>query len=1091
MITVVVYGVLFLLGFLALARLPSFSIRRPVTVTMVSLGLVLVGAIALTRLPIELYPNFSFGDISIIINIRGGMPPVEVESRVTKPIEEAVGDVTHMKDIISISEEARSRVVLTFEPGTDMDFAALEVREKFSKVRSKLPPEIEKPIIAKFEQTDQPILIAAVTALNYTPEMLRRLIDEEIKEKIFRVEGVANVEVGGGRERKILVEVDLKKLQAFRLPIDRVTRILNLSNLNLLSGEVDQGRNKYLIRAMGEFGSLREMEDLGLAMTPSRSVIRLKDVATVKDSFLEATSYARVNTLPVVSMYIQKETTANTVKVAGEVMKTFERIKKDPRMPRDLKTIITYNQAVQIQRSIDAVGSALIGGAVLAILVLGPFLGTHPLPRRIALPAVAAVTALAVATERFAAVPASTVRWIMSLLLAFLLVTAALWRHLRLTLIVAIAIPLATVVTFGMMFFQKLTLNIMTLGGLAMGIGMLVDNSIVVLDNIIKHRARGEAPRSSALTGATEMLLAIVASTFTTIVVLFPIVFVNKEIRLLYTGFALTISYALIISLFVALSVVPLLASRLDFPVEVAPRRPLKIRSRYRRFLMGCFKSRWPIAAVTFFVCLAGWQVYQTIPKEFLGTAEAEDFTIFVELPSGAKLEISDQAVAKIEKIVEGVPEVKSVSARVEPWSSKVYVKLLPLAERSRSTKDVIDSLRPQVEEAERSFREAFIYFEEPHEVETNEVIVEIYGWDYEILNQLAVEMLKRMQAVPGLTDLKIRWRRGRPEWLVRVDKVKAARFGLTVEEIANALHAQMRGLRATLYHTEGKEVEVVTRLQEEDRATLEKLRRMTFTLPSREVVFLEQVARLEPGIGPSKIWRKNHERMIQVSANRGRYAFGEAAGKVFETIKGMPFPKDYYWRFGENYWRLLQNQKELRLAFILSLVLIYLVLASLFESYSQPLIIGGPVPLALVGATLSLKFAHQSLNVGALMGMILLGGVVVNNAIILVDEINRLRLLGVRVKRAVLAASLSRVRPIAMTSLTTIIGLLPLALSRSEESSLWSPMAMVVIGGMVVGTVLTPIVTPGFYLILEDLRRIFPAMIPFKKRLPSTGTVS
>ena len=916
--------------------LPNFAIKRPVTVAMIYISFLLIGVVGLTRLPIELYPNYSFGDISVIIDIRGGMPPVEVESRVTKLVEEAVGDTTHMKDLISISEEGRSRVVLSFEPGTDMDFAALEVREKFSKVRSKMPPEIEKPVIAKFEQNDQPIVIVAVTAPDFTPEMLRRLVDEQIKDKISRVEGVANVEVGGGRERKILVEVDQAKLQAFRVPLERVTRLLGMSNLNLLTGEYNLERNKYIIRAMGELHSLQDIENLGVMLTPSNSVIHIKDVATVKDSFLEATSFARVNSLQVVSLYVQKETTSNTVKVAGEVMKAFDAIQKNPKSPKNLKFIVTYNQAVQIQKAIDEVSSALISGAVLTILVLGAFLSTHWLPRLLCVPAMLGVTALALASYRYQAIPTAVVTMVMDMLLVLLLIVAAVWRHLRVTLIVAIAIPLATAITFGLMFFQKLTLNIMTLGGLAMGIGMLVDNSIVVLDNVIKRIGQGESRENSSVNGASEMLLAIMAATITHVVVLMPIVFVNKEIRILYTGFALTISYSLISSLFVALTAVPLMAARLPFPIVLKQKRTRnRLQVLYRKFMIFCLRWRWVVILIAGILFVASAEIFQTIPKEFIGTAEAEDFTIFVELPTGAKLDISDQAVAKTEKMLKDVPEVKSVSSRVEPWSSKVYVKLVSLAERTRSTKDVMESLRPQLQEIEKGFKEAFIYFEEPQQTETNEIILEIYGWDYEVLNQLAVEMLKRMQQVKGLTDLKIRWRRGRPEWQIRIDRSKAARFGLTVEEVANAIHAQMRGLRATLYHTESKEVEVITRLQESDRATLEKLRRMTFTLPNREVVTLEQIGKLEPGIGPSKIWRKNHERMIQASANRGKFAFGEAAQKVYGAIKDMPFPKDYYWRFGENYWKLMQNQKELSFSLSMSLILLFLVLASLFESYS------------------------------------------------------------------------------------------------------------------------------------------------------------
>ncbi len=1083
--------------------LPSFSIRRPVTVLMLCLGMGLVGGISLTRLPIELYPNFSFGDISIIINIRGGMPPEEVENQVARPIEEAVGDVSHMKDIISISEEGRARVVLTFEPGTDMDFAALEVREKFSKVRNKLPKEIEKPIIAKFEQEDTPVLIMALAALDTTPESLRRLVDEGIKDRIMRVEGVANVDVGGGRERKILVEIDIAKLQAFRLPIDRVTRLLSVSNLNLLAGDVDRSRNKYLIRAMGEFHSLKEIEDLAIAVTPSRSVIRLKDLATVKDSYLEAESYARVNALPVVSLYVQKETTANTVEVVKRVLQVVDQIQKDPKMPKNIRFIVTNDQSVQILRAIDLVGSSLISGATLAILILGMFLASSRFLQIAFIPTTIIITALSVLTYRFQSISVDLINQIMNWFLAGLFMLAVFSKHLRLTLICALAIPVATIVTFGFMFFMNtisksigvasLTLNVMTLGGLALGVGMLVDNAIVVIDNILKFRSEGAAPREAAEKGASEMMLAILASSMTNVVVFLPIIFINKEIRILYTGFAMTNCFSLLASLIVALTVVPLLASRLPFPVNVARKKPLWIRTKYRSFMTQCLQWRWIIAVVVIFICLAGFRLYEAVPKEFLGAAEAEDFTVFVELPSGAKLEISDQAVSKIEETLKEVPEIKSVSSRVEKWSSKIYVKLVPLAERSRSTKDVMDSLRPKVDEIEKGFKEAFIYFEEPRDTESNEVILEIYGWDYEVLNQLAVEMLKRMQSVPGLTDLKIRWRRGRPEWLVRVDKIKAARYGLSVEDVSQTLHAEMRGLRATLYHTEAKEVEVVTRLGEADRATLDKLRRLTFTLPNREVVTLEQIGKLEPSIGPSKIWRKNKQRMIQVSANRGRYAFGDAAKKVNEAIKNIPFPEDYYWKFGANYWKLIQNQKELLFALGLSLVLVFLVLASLFESIFQPFIIMVTAPLAGFGAFLTLKLTHQSMNVGALMGTIMLVGIVVNNAIILVDEVNRLQSQGYRLRRALVNGSVSRVRPIAMTSLTTILGFLPLALSRTEESSLWAPMALVSIGGLSCATFMTPIVTPALYLCLHDLNTVSGSMIrffrnPFKKTAHSAA---
>ena len=1076
--------------------LPGFSVRRPVTISMLFLGLCLVGGFALTQLPIELYPNFSFGDISIIVDIRGGMPPSEVETLVTRPIEETVSTVSHLKDVISISEEGRSRIVLTFEPGTNMDFAALEVREKFSRVRSKLPQEIEKPIIAKFEESDRPILIVAVTALGYTTEGLRKIVDEQIKDPIARVGGVANVEVGGGRERKILIEVDVDRLQAFGLPIDRVTRLLNVSNLNLALGSVERVRDKYLIRAVGEFQSLEEIKQLGIAVAPSGTLIRVQDVAQVKDSFMEPTSFARVNALPVVSLYLQKETTANTVRVIDATLAQLERLK--PTLPKDLKFVTIYNQALSIKRAIEAVRDALIQGAVLSVLVLALFLGATRWQRGVSGLALLLVTAFILVQARTAWIPGGKAMAVLTLVLGGLVLAAGWWHRLRLTLITALSIPIAVTITFGLMFFQELTLNIMTLGGLALGVGMLVDNSIVVLDNIVKHAARqpGADRRRTAIGGAQEMLLAIVASTLTTIVVFLPIVFLNKEIRILYAGQALTITYSLLASLFVALTLVPLLASRLHprvfWETPARSRRPWWRRA-YRRLLALLMRARYLLLAGLVVTSLAAWWAYERkLPKEFIGSTEQEDFTIFVELPTGAKLAVSDDAVAKIEKVLATIPEVKNAQSRVEPWSSKVYVKLVPLGERTRSTKEVIEALRPQVEEVERQYREAFIYFEEQQEVETNEIILEIYGYDYEVLNQLAMEMLKRMQTVPGLTDLKIRWRRGRPEWQVQVDKQKAAALGLNVEAVAHALHAQMRGLRATLYHAESREIEVVTRLEERDRATLDQLRRLPLVLPNQQVVRLEQVATLLPGLGPSKIWRKNKQRMIQVSANRGRYPFGTAAAKVYQAVRDTPFPKDYFWRFGENYWRLLANQREMTFALILTLCLIYLVLASLFESYAQPWVILTTAPLAAIGAVGALLLTRQAVNIGALMGAIMLGGIVVNNAIILMDQVNRLtRTAHLRLTRALLTAGHDRLRPIFMTALTTILGLLPMAMSRTEESSLWTPLAITVIGGLTFATFLTLVVIPAATLIVRDLLENSRSMILFPIRLLKLKTVS
>ncbi|MBU1061397.1 MAG: efflux RND transporter permease subunit, partial [Candidatus Omnitrophica bacterium] len=497
-------------------NLSELSVKRPVSILMLFIGIFLVGVVSLSRLPVELKPNVAYGDISIIIGVRGEMPPTEVESLVTRHVEEAVSTVSYLENIYSTSKAGESRVWLEFEPGTDMRFAALEVREKFSKIRDKLPKEIEKPIIAQYKESDMPVLLLAVSGEGYTPEMLRKLVDEQIKESILRVEGVANVDVYGGRERKILIEVDKNKLYKYNIPMESIVSSISANNLNLLAGNIQLRKNKFLIRIIGEFESLKDIENVGVATTPQGTIIKLKEIAEVKDSFLEPTNYARTDIEPVVSIYIQKESTANTIQVASDIKEELERVKT--KLPRDVFIKATLDQAVAIKEAIDAVKKSILYGAILAVLILLLFL-----------------------------------------------------RDPMVTSIIGVTIPLSVMATFILMFFYKISINVMTLSGLALGIGMLVDNSIVVLENIDKKKKGIEFSKpgwkirytQAIVSGTSEVGLAIVASTLTTIIVFLPFIFVNKATRMLWGGLALTVTFSLLSSLFVALTLVPMMSDRI------------------------------------------------------------------------------------------------------------------------------------------------------------------------------------------------------------------------------------------------------------------------------------------------------------------------------------------------------------------------------------------------------------------------------------------------------------------------------------------------------------------------------------------------
>ncbi|MFA4991184.1 MAG: efflux RND transporter permease subunit [Candidatus Omnitrophota bacterium] len=1035
-------------------NLPDFSVNKPVSISMFFIAAIIVGAVSLLSLPVELKPNIAYGDISIIVAVRGGMPPQEVESMVTKPIEEAVSTASHLQNVYSTSKAGESRIWLEFEPGIDMDFAALEVKEKFSKVRDKLPKEIEKPILAQYKESDTPIMVLAITSKVHSVESLRRIVDEQVKERILRVSGVANVDVYGGRERKILVEIDQARLRAHHIPIDYVVSSLGANNLNLLLGEIDKDKNKYLIRAIGTFNSTKDIEAIGVGTGPQGGVIRLKDVAIVKDSYMEPVAYARTDIEPVVSIYIQKESTANTISVVNGIKKELVKIRGI--IDKNIYVKNTLNQADIIQDAIRSVKASLINGAFLAVLIL---------------------------------------------LLAL--------RDFKPTFIIAVTIPVSVMITFVLMYFQKLSLNVMTLSGLALGIGMLVDNSIVVLDNIDKKRSEADYGKdwkkrhsSVCVDGAAEMGLAITASTLTTVIVFLPFAFVNKEMRMLWSGLAYTVTYSLLVSLFVAMTLVPALSSQMvRRPPKIKKAGPSKrdlfyrIKFWYRKILFVSIRHRNIVIAAAFLTLIVALFFGTRLGKEFTAEEEEGRFTIFVELEPGAKLDVTDKMAKQIEDRLVDIKEIKTFTSRVEPWSSKIYVKLIPLAERKRTTKEVMDLIRAEADKVAKRYKGGFVYFSEIQESGLKELTLDLYGYDYRVLKELAVSIATRLGSVPGFEDIRMSRISGRPEWLIKIDKKKTAKFGFTTQDVAETLHGEIRGLRATLFHTEAREVETVSRLQKRYREKLDDIRRLVIYSPEGESILLEQLADFVPDIGSSEIVRKNKTRVVHITTMVTKGSLQDAVGRVRAALADMEFPRDYYWRVGGDYERNLESEKELwAFPFTLSppyvqmpgvlwitLLLVFMVLASLFESFIQPFIIVIAVPLAIVGVVLALFMSHKPISRGALIGAIMLAGIVVNNSIVLVDRINFLRTRkdGSRsdrywqVLKAVIVAGEDRLRPIFMTTSTTVLGLVPMAFDTSEASNLWSPLAITVIGGLISSTLMTLFIVPGIYVIFENFKDI------------------
>ncbi|MBD3426087.1 MAG: MMPL family transporter [Candidatus Omnitrophica bacterium] len=1048
--------------------LSSFSIKRPITTIMIFSALCLMGVIAITRLPVELYPDISFGQISIIVHIRGGIPPTEVETMVSKPIEEAVSTVAHLERMMSISKEGESTVVLSFERGINMQLAAMEVREKFAKVKEQMPKEAEKPIIAQFSQTDVPIVIFAVTSRKRTTEELRKIVDENIKERIKRITGVANVEIGGGRERKIIIEADKKALYRYAVSLNRLIAALGGSNLNLLTGELKRKKDKVMIRAIGQFETVDDIKNTVVITKPDGSAVRVKDLAEVKDSYLEAKSYARINVRPIVSVYVQKESKANTIEAAQQIIEEIDLLKEE--LPEDISITITKNQSVFIKKSIANLRDSLLRGAVMIVFILMLFMGKLGKKAMFVVP-------LGLLAATFSPIGPLYV------LLFGIVVFLVSFKKYRPILIVAVSIPISLIITFGFMDLSNMfvpaimdmTINFMTLFGLALGVGMLVDNSIVVFENIVTKSEQGMERVEAAINGSTEMNVVIFASTLTTVIVFLPMIFVSKSMSMLYGGVAWTVTFSLSISLFVSLMIVPLMSSRVKLVEEQGESQQVKegfLLPFYRlqeKGLLFVFRRRFLIISIAIVLFIGAMYLYGKMGKEYMGSTEQNRFTIFIELPTGAKLDSSDEIVRKVEVMLQEIPEVKDFTARVEGWSSKVYVNLVGLKERKRSVGEVIDSLRPKV----ARMQPAFIYFEEEQEVGTKEIILNIYGHDYDILREIAIAITTRMGKIPYFTDTKIRMREGRPELDLRVDKKKAAQFGFTTKEIGDVVHAKVRGVRATMYHTKASEVETIVRMQEKDRRTVKDIHNLSLSKFGDDRVALDQVVDFEYGLGPSEIWRKNRARMIQVSANIGELPLGQAVMMLDEELADLKLPEEYYYEVGGDYDTLIKTQQEFMLTIVIILILIYLVLASIFESYRQPFIIMVTVMLATIGAIAALYATGTSIGMGALIGMMMLAGIVVNNGIILVEHANELKEERRNLFRLLMQAAHDRLRPVLMTTATTVFGLLPMALDKSEGSNLWNPLAITVIGGLLFATPLTLVLVPSIYSIFEQFGQI------------------
>ncbi|PIQ87440.1 MAG: hypothetical protein COV74_00785 [Candidatus Omnitrophica bacterium CG11_big_fil_rev_8_21_14_0_20_45_26] len=1011
--------------------IPRRSVNRPVFASVVFITLVLLGVLTLVRLPVELYQGLSNGIISVMINARGGLAPREVEEMITKPVEEAVSTTSGLKVMYSNSREAQSRVTLEFEPGEDMDFASLEVREKFSRVKSRLPPEIEKPVIANYSDTDNAILIFAVISDTKTPEELREVVDNELKPVLERLNGVASVEIYGGRERKILVELDRDKMVAYQISIEEVMDIIGASNLNLLAGDYHRGDYQFAIRTMGSFTSIDEIGDIGVKVSRQGTVIPLKEIATIKDSYLEPNDFSRLNLNQNVSVYVRKISTANTIRVVKGclvILNDYNALKQN--QMDDVRTVIVADRAESIQQAIRGVVTALLIGVLLVTLIIYVVLRSGVL---------AAIV--------FAAIPVSVIS-------AFL---------------------------FMGMFGQSI--NVMTLSGMAISIGILVDSTVVVTENVFKKREEGLAANEAVVAGAEEMWLALVASLVTNLIVFLPILFIDKEIQLQYGGFAFTVCATQILSLLVAISLIPMLLSRVQFDVHKSEsgqktRTVEKTLNQfygwYEKALRFSFQNRYSLLVLILALFVAATWGLAHRDLDLPTTLNENEFKITIFPLAGAKLEANDEVVKKIEEMLHAYPEVNLISSMVRKDQINIFTKLVSRHRRKNSKDAIMTTVREKGNEAIKQVHEEYslIVDEGSSSEEAKKLVLNIFGLENSELERLAKEIASRVQQVPGLTNLVMTDLRKRPEYSLVVDKARAAYYGFTVKDVANSVHALVRGMRPTKYHelTEGKEIEVITRLQPMYRQKIDDLRQIYLISKRGDQIPLEQIASFYPSTGPQTIDRLNKYRYVFLKADVSR-PLETVAKEVKRAIKDIQFPKDYFWRFGGTYQSLIKGRSQSYIALLVTIIFIYMVLACFFQSYSQPLMIMIAIPLASIGIWMALAMTQKPLSQNVFLGMILLAGYVVNNSIILIDRINHLKSEIHDTVEQLIQAGKDRLRPILITTVATVLGFLPMTLPMDESSALWAPLAVTVIGGIISSTLLTLFVIPNFFLYLNDFK--------------------
>jgi len=1015
-------------------KITKTAVERPIATTMLFLIIIVLGVMSFRFLPVDLLPPVEYPQLTVATEYPN-VGPEEIETIITQRIENTIAGVPGVERVRSSSSEGRSRVTLEFAQGTDIDVAANDIRAALDRVRDELPPEAEPPRIWKFDPNNFPIVIVGANS-DMNLQKLTQILDREVTKRFEQIPGVGSIDIWGGVYREVHVEIKRDRLIASGLSSAEVQQAIASENINLPGGNVNSGVQQLYVRTLGEYENIDQIANTIIRMVDGKP-IRVKDVAEVRWGYEDLNRLVTIDKKPMVRFGIRKQTGANTVSVAEDIRQEIDKVNNER---RDMNLFVTTDQSEFIQNSIDNVQSSAIWGALLAIVVLYLFL-----------------------------------------------------RNGSSTFIISLAIPISIIATFGLLYFNGLTLNQMSFGGLALGVGLIVDNAIVVLENIIRIREeRGKDLKASSLVGTREVGGAIVASTITTSVIFLPVVFMQTISGSIFQELALVVVFALFCSLFVALTLVPMLCSKfLTVQPENSEKATKKswfqrifaaLEQQYTHFIDYTLQHKPAVYTITGILVLGAMLLVPLIPVELAPQSDADEIDVDFMMAEGTNIAVQNEYLKELETVVRAnlpMDDVEHITTDVRDGRAEVEIAMVDASERSMSTSKIADQIREKVTgsvpggDIRVSAQSGLWILRRIFGSGGGEAVeLQLRGYDLEQAKTLSEEIKKRMEEIPEVTGVRTDRREGRPEQNLIFNRDKIADLGLTVSGVARVIQTNVGGSRAGTFREGGDEFPIRVRLQPEDRLSTKDLENISIRTADGQVLPVTAVVSQSKGRGPTDINRVNSQRVSYISANlESGVALGEAVEKIQAKLSDMQLPEGFSIVYGGEYEEQQKAAADFQLSIIMALILIYMVMAAQFERFIDPLVVMFSVPLAIIGVVPTLMITGTTINMQSMMGVVMLIGIVVNNAIVLVDYINLMRRehnMGVR--EAVIESGRLRLRPILMTTLTTILGLLPLSFGIGSGAEIQASLARVVIGGLTASTLITLVFIPVVYVSAEHV---------------------